>query len=395
MTKFLIRLFAGEDTASPGAREKLGRLAGIAGIGSNLLLFIAKLAIGLLSGSISILADAVNNLSDSASSVITLVGFHLSARPADSRHPYGHARYEYLSGLAVSCIIFVIGVQFLISSFQKVLNPSPVEFSAALVVVLVLSIAVKFWQGRFNSAIGKEIGSATLAATAADSRNDVLTTAAVLLSAVIAHFTGWNLDGIMGMAVALFILISGLSLIRDALDPLVGTAPDKELVQLIQEKILAYDTVIGLHDLMVHNYGPDRRFASVHVEFPASQDILVSHDIIDNIERDFVLELNIMLVIHLDPVVTDDPRLDALRGEVEAITAAIDPALSIHDFRMVEGTSHTNLLFDVVVPPKFYISDTALRERYAQAVESIAESTLYCVITIDRNYIPSVEEKAE
>lgn len=393
MTNLLIRLFVGADadTASSGVREKLGRLAGVAGIASNILLFIAKLAIGLLSGSISILADAINNLSDSASSIITLVGFRLSAMPADSRHPYGHARYEYLSGLAVSCIILVIGAQFLISSFRKVLNPEPVDFSTAIVIVLILSIAVKLWQGRFNSAIGKRIHSDALAATAADSRNDVLTTAAVLISAVTARLTGWNLDGYMGMAVAAFILISGLGLIREALNPILGAAPDKELVREIEEKILGYDTVIGLHDLIVHNYGPDRRFASVHVEFPASQDILISHDIIDNIERDFAGHLNIMLVIHLDPVITDDPKLDALRESLTAITKAIDPLLSFHDFRIVEGNTHTNLLFDVVVPPKFRMSDTVLRECYANEVDMLEGGKYYCVITIDRNYIPSLE----
>jgi cation diffusion facilitator family transporter len=394
MTELLLRLFIKEkDPATPGAREAYGRLAGLVGISSNILLFAAKLVIGLLSASISILADAVNNLSDCASSAITLAGFHLSARPADSRHPYGHARYEYISSLAVSCLILVIGFQFLISSFQKVRNPEPVVFSPVVVAVLVLSILIKQWQGLFNRHVGRRIQSPTLIATAADSRNDVLTTAAVLLSTVIAHLTGWQLDGYMGMAVALFILYAGIGLIREALNPLLGEAPDAALVAQIEEKIRGYDTVIGLHDLVVHDYGPDRRFASVHVEFPAAQDILVSHDIIDNIERDFAREMNILLVVHLDPVITDDPKLDALHEKLEAITREIDPALSIHDFRMVEGASHTNLLFDVVVPARYRLTDEALRERYAGAVETLEGGTYYSVVTIDRSYLASVESR--
>ncbi|MDR2932743.1 MAG: cation diffusion facilitator family transporter [Oscillospiraceae bacterium] len=393
MTNFLIKLFIKDsnNTHNAQVRENYGKLAGAVGIASNLLLFAFKLLAGLLSGSISIMADAVNNLSDSASSIITLAGFKLSGMPADEKHPYGYARFEYISGLVVSCIILVIGFQFLISSFQKILAPTAVIFSYVTVVVLALSMLVKLWQGRFNRAIGKRIKSAALIATAADSRNDVLTTGVVLASALISHFSGLNIDGYMGVLVALFILYSGVGLIRETLGPLLGAAPERELVDAVQKKILAYDTVIGLHDLMVHNYGPERCFASVHVEFPASQDIMISHDIIDNIERDFASDLGIALVVHLDPVITDDPRLDHLKEQVLAAIQDIDPVLDLHDFRMVEGVSHTNLIFDIVVPPRYKTSDKALRARISERIKAISP-VYFCVITVDRSYITSVQK---
>lgn len=392
MTNLLIRMFIKDENNvhSAAVRERYGLLAGIVGIISNFILFVLKLAIGFLTGSISIMADAVNNLSDSASSVITLVGFKLSGMPADEEHPYGHARFEYIGGLVVSCVILVVGFQFLTSSFKKVLSPSPVEFSLPVFIVLAVSIAIKMWQGLFNRKIGRRIDSTALMATAVDSRNDVLTTSAVLVSAVISYVLDWNLDGYMGMVVAAFILYSGVGLIRETLNPLLGMAPDRELVERIQEKIMSYESVIGLHDMMVHNYGPDRCFASVHVEFPAKQDIMISHDIIDNMERDFARDMNISMVIHLDPVVTDDPRIDAMQQQVREIAAGIDPVLDIHDFRMVEGASHTNLIFDIVVPPRFRLSDRELRRELDEAVKTLDE-TYYVVVTIDHSYIMSVE----
>lgn len=388
MTELIFGCLTGKNAGpqSPEARERCGKLAGFAGIVSNLLLFALKLLVGIFSNSISVMADAVNNLSDSASSLITVIGFKLAGRPADEKHPYGHARYEYISGLLISCIILVIGFQFLLSSFRKALNPEPVEFSAAALLALAASVVVKLLQGAFYRRIGAAIGSSTLTAAAADSRNDALTTSAVLVSAAVARFTGLNLDGYTGMLVALFILWSGVGLIRDTLDPLLGLAPDRELVASIQEKILGYETVIGLHDLMVHNYGPGRCFSSVHVEFPAGQDIMLSHDIIDNIERDFAREMNIALVIHLDPVVTDDPALDALKRQVGEIALSIDPVLSIHDFRMVAGPIHTNLIFDVVVPSGFKLEDAALLERFDREIKTVNEA-YFCVVNVDRSYI--------
>lgn len=387
MTQLLVRLFMrdSEDVRSTRARECYGQLAGWVGIASNLVLFVAKLLIGLFTGSISILADATNNLSDCASSVITLVGFKLSSMPADEQHPYGHARFEYISGLVVSFLIIAIGFEFFISSVRKISNPEPVEFSTMVSVVLLLSILIKWWQGGFNKTLGKRIGSETLIATAADSRNDVIATVAVLIGTLAEHFFGWKVDGYMGVAVAAFILISGVKLVGQTLNPLLGMAPDQELVTAIESKILDYDSVIGLHDLVVHNYGPEHCFASVHVEVPARQDIMISHDIIDNIERDFAVDMGIELVIHLDPIITNDERANALHTYVDKIAKEIDPVLTIHDFRMVEGQTHTNLIFDIVLPPRYKLSDAALREELAKRIRLLDES-YSCVIKVDRSY---------
>lgn len=393
MTSLLVRLFVkdADRPEDPAVRDRCGRLAGAVGTASNLLLAVMKIAVGLLTGSISIMADAVNNLSDCASSVITLVGFKLSGIPADEEHPYGHARFEYLSGLAVSVLVLAIGLEFLKSSFLKTLRPEPVSFNAAVVIVLGASILLKFWQGRFYKEIAKRIGSTVLSATAADSRNDVLTTAVVLISALIAHFTGWHLDGPIGMAVAGFILWSGIGLVRETLDPLLGAAPDGELVEKLQKKILSYESVIGMHDLMVHNYGPGRCFASVHVEVPASQDCMESHEIIDRIERDCALQSKVDLVIHLDPVITDDEQLNELREFVAGVVREIDPQLSVHDFRMVRGQRFTNVIFDLTIPPRYKISDTELRRAIIARVRSLNEG-YYCVITIDRSYTSNISD---
>lgn len=393
MTNVLVRMFI-KDSGNIGnahVRGQYGRLAGWVGILSNFALFLLKTFIGIMAGSIAITADAVNNLSDSASSVITLVGFRLSGMPADEEHPYGHARFEYISGLVVSFLILALGLQFLITSVQKAISPEQVRFNGVVAVILVLSILIKLWQGMFNKDIGKRIDSSALKATATDSLNDVITTAAVLLSAVIAHLTGLYLDGWMGILVAIFILVSGIRMIIETLNPLLGVAPDRSLVAGIQKRIMSYPSVLGMHDLIIHNYGPGRCFASAHVEVPASQDILVSHDIIDNIERDFATEMNIDLVIHLDPIITDDQRLSGFRGYVADAVREIDPVLTIHDFRMVEGHTHTNLIFDVVIPPRFYLTDTALRKAIGNKVCKLNEN-YYCVITVDRSYTSTKTE---
>ena len=391
MTQLLIRLFIkdNQNTHNPAVREDYGKLAGIVGIISNLILFAAKIFAGIISGSVSITADAVNNLADSSSSLITLLGFRLSGRPADEDHPYGHARYEYISGLIVSCMIIVIGFQFLISSVRKILSPSFPEYSGLFWVILIASMLVKLWQSLFNSKIGKIIDSTSLAATAADSRNDVITTGVVLVSAVFSHFTGIIIDGYIGAVVAGFILFSGIGLIKQTLSPLLGEAPDTALVAAIQEKIMSYNSVMGLHDLMVHNYGPQRCFASVHVEFPAEQDIMLSHDIIDTIERNFASDMQICLVVHLDPVITSDPKLDELKAKIQEIAHGISPELDTHDFRMVAGLSHSNLIFDVVVPPQYNVSNKTLRRMISDEVKRI-NPDYFCVITVDRSYIPSV-----
>ena len=394
MTQLLINIFIKDktNTDSPAVRGNYGKLAGAVGIINNIFLFAAKLFAGLISGSISIIADAVNNLSDSAASIITLAAFKLSEKPADEDHPYGHARYEYISGVIVSCMIIVIGFQFFLSSFQKILTPVEVEYNIYFWIILIVSMIVKLWLRLFNTKIAKIINSPSLAATAADSRNDIIITGVVLVSAVFSRVTGYIIDGYMGVLVAAFILYSGIILVKQTLSPLLGEAPENSFVEEIQKKILSYESVIGFHDLMVHDYGPKRRFVSVHVEFSAEQNIIISHDIIDNIERDFANEFQISLVIHLDPVVTNNPILNELKDKVSNIVKTVSPELDIHDFRMVEGVTHNNLIFDVVVPYGYRKNNKDLREQISDEVKKIDEDYI-CVITIDRSYIKAVQTR--
>ena len=386
MIEFLIRRFVPDwqQVQRTDVRERYGTLAAAVGILSNIFLCIIKGLIGLFSGSIAVTADAVNNLSDAGSSVITLLAFKIAGKPADEEHPYGHARMEYISGMAVSFIIILLGLELMGSSFEKILHPEEVGVSALTYLVLIVSIAVKLWQGMFNRNLGKRISSEALQATAADSLNDVFSTGAVLLSTLVYQFTAIPIDGWVGMLVAIFITVSGVKLIMETGSPLLGQAPDPQMVQELEEKITAYDGVIGIHDLQVHNYGPGRVFATVHVEVPANRDILVSHDIIDNIEREVGHEMNLNLVIHMDPVVTDDERLNQLHAQVQQIVAGIDSNLSMHDFRAVFGPTHTNLVFDVVVPPGFSLSDSELSRRIEQQVQTLG--SYFCVITVDHNY---------
>lgn len=386
MIEFLIRRFVPDwqQVQRTDVRERYGTLAAAVGILSNIFLCIIKGLIGLFSGSIAITADAVNNLSDAGSSVITLLAFKIAGKPADEEHPYGHARMEYISGMAVSFIIILLGLELMGSSFEKILHPEEVGVSALTYLVLIVSIAVKLWQGMFNRSLGKRISSEALQATAADSLNDVFSTGAVLLSTLVYQFTAIPIDGWVGMLVAIFITVSGVKLIMETGSPLLGQAPDPQMVRELEEKITAYDGVIGIHDLQVHNYGPGRVFATVHAEVPANRDILVSHDIIDNIEREVGHEMNLNLVIHMDPVVTDDERLNQLHAQVQLIVAGIDSNLSMHDFRAVFGPTHTNLVFDVVVPPGFSLSDSELSRRIEQQVQTLG--SYFCVITVDHNY---------
>lgn len=386
MIEFLIRRFVPDwqQVQRTDVRERYGTLAAAVGILSNIFLCIIKGLIGLFSGSIAVIADAVNNLSDAGSSVITLLAFKIAGKPADEEHPYGHARMEYISGMAVSFIIILLGLELMGSSFEKILHPEEVGVSALTYLVLIVSIAVKLWQGMFNRSLGKRISSEALQATAADSLNDVFSTGAVLLSTLVYQFTAIPIDGWVGMLVAIFITVSGVKLIMETGSPLLGQAPDPQMVRELEEKITAYDGVIGIHDLQVHNYGPGRVFATVHAEVPANRDILVSHDIIDNIEREVGHEMNLNLVIHMDPVVTDDERLNQLHAQVQQIVAGIDSNLSMHDFRAVFGPTHTNLVFDVVVPPGFSLSDSELSRRIEQQVQTLG--SYFCVITVDHNY---------
>lgn len=387
MQNWLVKRFVHdyENVHDINVRASYGKLSGKVGIFCNAFLFAVKFIMGTISGSVSITADAVNNLSDAASSVISLIGFKMAEKPADEDHPYGHARYEYLSGLTVAVMIILIGFELFKTSFDKVIHPSTVDFSIALVIVLAVSILIKLWMAFFNKSLGKKINSSALEATAADSRNDVISTSAVLVAAVISHFFKINLDGYMGIAVAVFILYSGIGLVKDTLDPLLGKAPEPELVDYIQKKILSYDGVLGTHDLMIHDYGPGRKFASVHVEMAAEGDVLKSHDIIDNIERDFLSKDNLNIIVHYDPIVTKDDIVNDFRSWLMEQVKSIDPHLSIHDLRIVPGNSHTNLVFDCVMPHCINMSPSELKAEIRRLV-NIKYPNYYCIITIDSSY---------
>ena len=384
MTTFLLRRFIPDyqNTADPAVRAKYGRLAGIVGIICNVLLFAGKLLAGAISGSVSVTADAVNNLSDASSSIVTLIGFRLAARPADEEHPYGHARMEYLSGLAVAAMIILIGAELVKSSFQKILHPEAVEFSALTAIVLTVSILLKLWMALFNRKLGRKISSAALTATAADSRNDVIATGAVLLACVVGAWTGLKIDGYVGLLVALFIICSGIGIAKDTIDPLLGAKPDEELVRAIAYLMTSHVNILGFHDLMVHDYGPGQCFASVHAEMDSREDPLLCHDVLDDIERDALRELRVHLVIHYDPIVTDDAELNHMRTFVQETIRAIDPELTLHDFRMVRGAQHTNLIFDLVIPYSLVGKQAELKHRIDARVQQ-ENRKYYTVITFD------------
>ncbi len=384
MISLLLRLFLprGYSFDEPKIRTRCGRLSGIVGILCNFLLFAGKLAIGILSGSVAITADGVNNLTDASGSVVTLLGFHFAGKPADKEHPYGHARAEYLSGLMVSLLILLMGFETLKSTVDKILHPSPVAFSPALVVVLVLSVLVKLWLCRFNRKIGKAIDSAALMATATDSRNDAISTAAILLTSVLQAVCPVSLDGFVGLAVALLILWSGVGVAKNTMDLLLGTGPDEALKTALSQVITDHENVLGYHDLLVHDYGPGRRFASIHVEMDVREDPMVCHDIIDSIERTCLEKLGVHLSIHYDPVVVGDPVVDEMRALIADHVRQMDAHASIHDFRMVAGPTHTNLIFDVSIP--FRLRDQ--KERLAQSIDQLVKSRntrYYTVITFD------------
>lgn len=352
MTEFLLHIFVKDyqNTDNSKVRSETGKFAGKIGIICNILLCIGKLAVGFMVGSVSIIADAVNNLSDALSSFVTLIGFRLSQRPADEDHPYGHARYEYLSGLAVSALILLIGANLAETSFDKIIHPVAVDFSVVTFIVLICSVVVKLWMSMFYASLARRIHSTTLKATSADSRNDVIATVAVLAGGLIGHFFSLNIDGYIGLAVALFIIYSGIDIAKETISPLLGKRADEELVESISQLILSQEKILGIHDLLVHDYGPGQCFASVHAELGADEDPLVCHDIIDDIECKVLEELNVHLVIHYDPVVINDSEWDEMKHLIEEIIKEINPLLSIHDFRLVKGVKQSKLVFDLVVP---------------------------------------------
>ena len=388
MTQLLIRLFIKHpsDTKDPAVRTAYGNLASLVGMACNILLCVGKLTVGTLFGSIAIMADALNNLSDASSNVVSLIGFRLASKAPDAEHPYGHARYEYLAGLVVSVTILAIGLSLGKESIGKVLHPTPVVFSWLSLGVLAVSIAVKLWMSRLNRTVGQRIASETLLATAADSRNDVLTTGAVLLSTILCRVTGWNvIDGIMGVAVAAFILWSGWGLVMDTLSPLLGETPSPELVAHIEQTVMSYPGVLGVHDLMVHDYGPGHQFASLHVEFPAEADPLAAHDVIDNIERDFLKKDNLQVTIHYDPIVTSDAAVGVLRSRLTEKLRQLDPALSLHDLRIVPGKTHTNVLFDLVLPAGYAGDKVELLTQMEQFIKE-QDPTYNCIIKLEQSY---------
>lgn len=385
MTDLILRIFVRDhkNTEDPAVRDKCGRVAGAVGIVTNFLLFLMKIIVGTVFHSVSVTADAVNNLTDSGSSVVTLIGFKMASKPADEKHPFGHARIEYLSGVIVSFIVIFLGLQLGMSSIEKILTPEENALTPVALVVLVISILAKLWQCLFYRKVGRMIKSESVEATSKDSRNDVIATSVVLLGAVITMLTGVNLDGYMGAAVALFIVFSGVQLTISTADPLLGQAPEGELVQTITEKMLSYSGIIGMHDLAVHNYGVGRCFASAHCEVDAKNDILVSHDLIDNIERDFSRDLGIHMVIHLDPVIVGDARTDALHCKVQSLVTALYPTVTIHDFRVIWGVTHSNIVFDAAVPFAVKDSDAVITQKVEAEIQKL-DPDYRTVVTIDR-----------
>ena len=395
MTQFLIRCFIKrpDDVKDAAVRTAYGNLASLVGMACNILLCIGKLLAGTLFGSIAIMADALNNLSDASSNVVSLIGFRLAAKAPDAEHPYGHARYEYLAGLVVSVTILAIGLSLLKESALKVLHPTPVVFSWLSIGVLAASILVKLWLSGFNRAVGKKINSETLMATAADSRNDVLTTGAVLLSTILCSLTGYSImDGIMGVGVAAFILWSGWGLVMDTLSPLLGESPSPELVEHIERTVMSYPGVLGMHDLMVHDYGPGHQFASLHVEFPAETDPLTAHDVIDNIENDFLKKDRLQVTIHYDPIVTADASVGVLRARLQEHARQLDPQLSIHDLRIVPGDSHTNVLFDLVFPAGYTGDIDQMLAKMCQFVKE-QDPKYCCVVKVEQSYASALPDK--
>ena len=373
-------------------REQYGKLSSIVGIIVNIFLFATKFVVGTLSHSVSITGDAINNLSDAGSSVISLVSFKMSSKPADNKHPFGHARIEYVASSIVAVVILLIGVELLRTSFDKILHPIAIKFSIYTVFILAFSIIAKLWLYRLNANLGKHIDSSMLHATAADSLSDVLATAAVLTSTIISPLINFQLDGFMGIAVGIFIMLSGINILKGTMDSILGQGPSNESIDLIDTYIRKYDGVMGIHDLVVHDYGPNRCFASVHVEVDANVNILDSHDLIDNIERDISVDLGIHLVIHLDPIVMDNPIVNELHLLTEQLISSVDESLSMHDFRVVKGTTHSNLIFDVMVPYQCKKSDKQILEEIIGRMKE-KDKSLYVVITIDRSYVSSPNHK--
>jgi cation diffusion facilitator family transporter len=387
MRKFLIKTFVRdyENARAPAVRRAYGKLAGVVGLCANLLLCAAKVAVGLLCGSIAVVADGVNNLSDAASSVVMLVGFRMAAAPGDKQHPYGHARIEYMTGLFISILIILAGAKLLTSSFDKIFHPSAVDFTLLAFIVPAAAVPVKIWLAFFNISIGRSIDSGALKASGVDSRNDVAATCAVLAGLLIERFAGLPADGFMGCLVAAFIVVSGVRLAIETADPLLGRAPDPRLVAALERRILECPGIMGMHDLVLHDYGPGRTLASVHVEVDSRDDFLRCHDVIDTLEREVGEEFDLSMVIHMDPVDTTDPLTAELRARMESFAKTLAGVVGIHDLRLVKGRVRKNIIFDVVLSPECKLPKEELTALFEAELRSV-DPACFAVINFDADY---------
>ena len=388
MTDFLVHKFIKDSTniESTEVRTRYGMLASVVGIFCNVLLFSVKLTIGLILSSLAVTADAFNNLSDAASSIISFIGVKMAGKPADAEHPFGHGRIEYIAALIVSFLVIEVGFTFFKSSISKILHPEEISFDLVPFVILILSILVKLWMAFFNNKLGKRIDSKVMLATAADSLGDVITTSATVLSIIICHFTSINVDAIAGLIVSAIVIWSGISIAKDTLEPLIGERVPAELYQKITDIVESYDGIVGTHDLIVHNYGPNRSMATIHAEVPNDINIEVSHEIIDKIERDVKKDLNILLVIHMDPVEMRDEEVLSLREKTSRIVHALDPELNFHDFRVLKENEQRNLIFDLVVPDSYSEKDANRVMHQLVSLLHEMDENVECIITLDRSF---------
>lgn len=393
MIAFLSKFFIREKQDKTKIRQEYGMLCGIMGIILNICLFVGKFIAGTISNSIAITADAINNLSDAGSSFVTLIGFKLAGAKPDPEHPFGHGRIEYISGLVVAAAILLMAYELVRDSISKIIHPEETEFSTLIVVILAVSILVKIYMFYYNNSIGKKIDSAAMRATAMDSLSDTCATAVVLAATLVGHFTGLHIDGYCGALVGIFIFYAGISAAKETLNPLLGQPPEKEFVEQIHQLVMAHEEVCGIHDLIVHDYGPGRQMVSLHAEVPAEGDILEVHDIIDNIENELRAKLGCDATIHMDPIVTSDEHVSDMKAAVVSIIRGIDEIINIHDFRVVTGPTHTNLIFDVLVPYKFYISDEDLTAMIERQVKKKLGNNHNVVMKVDKSYVQTNSKK--
>ena len=387
MHTILVKLFIrdSENIRNPQVRTAYGTLGSVAGIVTNILLAILKYVAGMLSGSISVTADAINNLSDAGASIISLVGVKLSAKPADKGHPYGHGRVEYISALAVAFLVLLMGIELFKSSVDKITNPVPVNFSIVSLCILIFSIFAKLWLGFFNKKLGKKINSAPMMAVMKDCFSDCLATSVAAIAIIVSAFSDINIDGYLGIIVACFIFIAGFNILKETMADLLGKPAEKEFVDEITNKILSYDKIVGVHDMIIHDYGPGRKFASAHAEVPSNENIMEIHDVIDLIERDILNEFGMIISIHMDPIIVDDEKINALRQMTSSLVVEMCEEMSIHDFRVVDGPTHTNLIFDLIVPHKYHMNNDEVRSEIENKLSKIDER-YFAVITVEHSF---------